>query len=241
VLTGTDLYQDLPDSREAAATLDAATLIAVLQEDAPRLLARRWRDKTRVIFQSATRVATRAKARDRLDCVVVGHLRGEKDPLTLFEAVRLLPQSFPIRIRHYGAPLDAALGSAAARLAAEDPRYRYVGEVPRGLVRAAMATSHLLVHPSVVEGGANVVVEAITCGAAVIASRISGNVGMLGRDYPGYFEARDAAGLARLLVRAGEEPAFLRSLAAACRARRALFTPEAEARAVRELVANLLA
>src|SRR5688572_11343607 len=68
VLTGTDLYQDLPDSREAAGALDSAALIAVLQEDAPRLLAPRWRDKTRVIFQSATRVAPRAKPRDRLDC-----------------------------------------------------------------------------------------------------------------------------------------------------------------------------
>ena len=242
VLTGTDLYRDLPGSAEAVASLDAATRIAVLQDDAPRLLEARWRRKTEVIFQSAPRLdSRRSKPRDRLDCVVVGHLRAEKDPLTLFAAVRQVPASCPIRIRHFGAPLDAELGEAAHALAAEDPRYRYVGAVPHGLVRAAMAASHLLVHPSVVEGGANVVVEAITCGTSVLASRISGNVGMLGSDYPGYFEAGDAAGLADALQRARAEPSFVRELAAACRARRALFTPAAESRAVHRLVAGLLA
>lgn len=241
VLTGTDLYRDLPGSRETAASLDAATRIAVLQDDAPRLLEPRWRRKTDVIFQSAPRVNARRKPRERLDCVVVGHLRAEKDPLTLFEAVRRIPPEVPVRIRHFGAPLEAGLGEAAGRLAQEDARYRYVGAVPRGLVRAAMAGSHLLVHPSVVEGGANVVVEAITCGTSVLASRISGNIGMLGADYPGYFEPRDAAGLAACLVRAWREPEFQRALAAACRARRPLFSPDAEARAVRRLVAGLLA
>lgn len=240
VLTGTDLYADLPGDATAAASLDAATRIAVLQEDAPRLLAPRWRRKTDVIFQSAPRVNAGRKPRERLECVVVGHLRAVKDPLTLFQAMRLLPAGAAIRVRHFGAPLESELGRAARELAAEDSRYRYVGAVPRGLVRAAMAASHLLVHPSVVEGGANVVVEAITCGTSVIASRISGNVGMLGAGYPGYFEPRDAAGLADLLLRAREEPAFLRALGAACRARRPLFSPVAEARAVRRLVASLL-
>ena len=98
----------------------------------------------------------------------------------------------------------------------------------------------MLVHPSVVEGGANVVVEAITSGTPVIASRISGNVGMLGPDYPGYFEPRDAAGLAEALRRALESPQYLRSLRASCRRRRPLFTPAAESRAVHRFVAALL-
>ena len=66
------------------------------------------------------------------------------------------------------------------------------------------------------EGGANVIVEAVTAGTPVVASRIPGNVGMLGRDYRGYFEPGDARGLARLLVRALEEPAFLRGLRVQC-------------------------
>ena len=104
-----------------------------------------------------------------------------------------------------------------------------------------MSRAALLIHPSVVEGGANVVVEAITSGAGVIASRISGNVGMLGARYPGYFEPGDAAGLARLLERAATDAAWRRALVSACRARRHLFHPDAETRAVRALAAGLLA
>jgi putative glycosyltransferase (TIGR04348 family) len=241
VLTGTDLYHDLPGSREAAASLDAADRIAVLQEHARGLLAPEWRRKAEVIFQSASSIRAQPRAKGRLDCVVVGHLRAEKDPRTLFAAMRLLPPSIPIRVRHFGAPLDAELGREAEALERDDPRYRYVGAVPRGLVRAAMARSALLLHPSIVEGGANVVVEAVTCGAAVVASRISGNVGMLGTRYPGYFEPGDAAGLSRLLERAARDASFVSRLDVACRARRALFRPDAEARAVRALARALLA
>ena len=63
------------------------------------------------------------------------------------------------------------------------------------------------------EGGANVVVEAITSGTPVIASRISGNLGMLGDDYPGYFAVGDAADLATVVERACRDRAFLASLA----------------------------
>ena len=241
VLTGTDLYKDLPESREAAASLDAADRVVVLQDDALRLLAAKWRRKAEVIFQSAPLLAKRAKPRGRLDVVVVGHLREEKDPRTLFEAMRHIPRGLPIRIRHIGAPLDAVLGDLARTLEREDPRYRYSGALSHGLARAAMQRAHVLVHPSVVEGGANVIVEAITAGTPVIASRISGNVGMLGRDYPGFFEPRDAQGLAKRLVHALEDPRDLSCLRCACDQRKRLFRPQAEAAAIRALAAGLVA
>ena len=240
VLTGTDLYRDLPDSVEATGALDAADQIVVLQDEAPRLLAPQWRRKTEVIFQSARMLRARSKHKVHLSCVMVGHLRDEKDPLTLFRALARIPAHFPIRVRHIGAPLDPDLGNAARALEQRDARYRYAGPLSHGLTRAAIGGAHVLVHPSVAEGGANVVVEAVTAGTAVIASRISGNVGMLGRDYPGYFEAGDASGLARRLVQAVEDPKYLRELAAGCSRRRPLFSPRVEARAVRRLVESLL-
>ena len=240
VLTGTDLYKDLPGNSAASRSLDLAARIVVLQEDAPRLLTARWRRKCEVIFQSARALRSRAKARGRLDCVVVGHLRAEKDPATLFAAVRLLPSGLAISIRHIGAPLDADLGRAARALQSADPRYRYADGLPRGLARAAMASAHVLVHPSIVEGGANVVAEAVTGGTPVIASRISGNVGMLGADYPGYFEPRDASDLAACLVQAAQGP-YLRAIEAAAAARKRLFAPAAEARAIGRLAEKLVA
>jgi putative glycosyltransferase (TIGR04348 family) len=240
VLTGTDLYEDLPASAEAAGSLDLADRIVVLQEDAPRVLDPRWHRKTEVIFQSASSLARRSKPNDRLNCVMVGHLRAEKDPLTLFRAVDRLPPGLPISIRHIGTALDPRLGEAANALARREPRYRYLGPLPRGLTRASIAAAHILIHPSLVEGGANVIVEAVTGGTAVIASRISGNVGMLGAEYPGYFEPGDESGLAGRLVQALEEAEFRRSLATAAAARKPLFAPRVEARAVRRLAEFLL-
>jgi putative glycosyltransferase (TIGR04348 family) len=241
-LTGTDLYRDLPGSAAAARSLDLARAIVALQDDAPRALAPRWRRKVQVIYQSAHRLAPRDhKPAGRLACVVVGHLRVEKDPLTLFRAVARLEPSLPVTVRHIGAPLDGALATEARRLEARDPRYRYAGALPHGLARAAMKSAHLLVHPSVMEGGANVIVEAVTAGTEVVASEIPGNVGMLGRGYAGYFDPGDASGLAGRLVQACGNPAYLAGLERQCAARRKLFTPEAEARAIRRLVAGLLA
>lgn len=240
VLTGTDLYRDLPESAEAARSLDAADRVVVLQDDALRLLQPRWRQKARVIFQSATPLATRRKANGELRCVAVGHLREEKDPATLYRAVEALSPQLPIRVRHIGAALDAALADDARRLQQRSPIYRYSGALPHGLVRSAIANAHVLVHPSRMEGGANVIVEAIASGTPVIASRISGNVGMLGADYPGFFPVGDARALAGLLVRALQERPFLRSLKAACARRKPLFSPRAERDALRQLVADLL-
>lgn len=241
VLTGTDLYRDLPDSREAAAALDHAGRIVVLQEDALRLLAAPWKRRAQVIFQSATPLATKRKPRGRLDCVVVGHLREEKDPRTLIEAMRGLPAHLPIFVRHIGGPLDASLEAQARALAQADARYRYSGALPHGLARAAIQRAHVLVHPSVIEGGANVVVEAIMSGTPVIASRISGNIGMLGARYPGFFEPRDAAALRACLVRALDDGPWLERLRAECARRKPLFRPQAEARSIRALAAALAA
>jgi len=241
VLTGTDLYGDFAERPETSESLDRADRIVVLQDDAQRSLKPEWRAKSDVIFQSAAPLARQRKPAGRLDCVAVGHLREEKDPRTLFEAVRRLPKEAAIRVRHIGAPLDPALEKAARALARAEPRYRYAGALPHGLARAAIKGAHLLVHPSVVEGGANVIVEAVTAGTPVVASRISGNVGMLGADYPGFFEPRDAGGLAGLLVRALDDPRFLASLARACGRRKPLFQPRAEAAAICGLAARLLA
>ena len=96
VLTGTDLYRDLPaGDADAARSLRLATALVVLQEEAPRALPAEVWAKAHVIVQSAPRYIRRDKATRSVDVVAVGHLRTEKDPLTLMQAVRLLPASSP--------------------------------------------------------------------------------------------------------------------------------------------------
>ena len=159
-------------------------------------------------------------------------MRDEKDPATVFAAWRRLPAQVPASLTIVGAALDPALGRAAEDLAAADPRVRWLGPRPHAWTRQAIKRAHLLIVPSRMEGGANVVVEAVTAGTAVLGSRMSGNVGMLGDDYPGYFPVADAAALADLVTRAVDDAGYLQSLARACARRAPLFAPAAEARAL---------
>ena len=242
-LTGTDLYRDLPAGDAAAlASLAGADRLIVLQDDALRHLPSAFRARARVVYQSARRlVPWPAKSATRLHCLLVAHLRPEKDPATAFAAWRPLPRDVDATLTIVGAALDAGLGRAARELAAADPRVAWLGPRPHAWTRQAIKRAHVLLVPSRMEGGANVVVEAVTSGTPVLGSRMSGNVGMLGDDYPGWFAVGDAAGLAALVARAARDRAFLRGLAARCRARAPLFAPAAEARRLKHVVAEALA
>lgn len=230
VLTGTDLYKDLPaGDADACRSIDDADRLVVLQSDAVRHLPEAVRDKVDVVYQSARPLAAFArKATRRLHCVLVAHLRDEKDPRTVFAAWQRLPPELPATLSVVGAALDPALGDAARALAAADPRVQVLGARPHAWTRQAIRRAHLLIVSSRMEGGANVVVEALTAGTPVLASRISGNLGMLGADYPGYFEVGDVAGLAALVERAHRDRWFLARLDAACRNRASQFVPATE-------------
>jgi glycosyltransferase involved in cell wall biosynthesis len=93
---------------------------------------------------------------------------------------------------------------------------------------------------SAMEGGANVIIEAVTSGVPVLASDIGGNRGMLGEDYLGFFPPGDAPALARLIERSVLDAAFHARLRRQCAARVRLFSPEAERALLLDLVDNLL-
>jgi putative glycosyltransferase (TIGR04348 family) len=239
-LTGTDLYRDVPArDPDALASLALADRLIVLQEDAPSHLPPALRPQADVVFQSARTLRPwPRKARDRLHCVMVAHLRDEKDPQTVFAAWRLLPPELPITLTLIGAALDPTLGAAANELAAADPRVRWLGPRPHAWTRQAIRRAHLLLVPSRLEGGANVVVEAVTAGTPVVGSRVSGNVGMLGGGYAGYFDVGDAGGLAELLQRACTDGAFRDLLQAKCAQRAPRFAPETECEHLATAIAN---
>ena len=175
----------------------------------------------------------------RAKFAAVGHLRDEKDPLTLMRAMHLVGSD--LRLAHVGAALDPALGAEAERTMRTCPNYRWFGALPHGAARRRIARARALVHASRLEGGANVVIEALRSRVPVLASRIDGNVGLLGRDYDGTFAVGDSAGLARLMRRFAADAPFAAHLAAQCAAREPLFRPGAERAAVRDLVFDLLA
>jgi putative glycosyltransferase (TIGR04348 family) len=240
-LTGTDLYRDLPDGNsEARASLELAGALIVLQEDALNYLSAVHRGKATVVLQSARALTPAVKPVTRFNCAMVGHLRAEKDPLTALYAWRFLPAAEPIHLHHIGGMLDPELGAAARAFMRVEPRYRWLGAMAHGATRQAIKRAHVLLVPSLMEGGANVVVEALTAGTPVLGTRMSGNVGMLGAGYPGLFPVGDSAALAALLLRCRHDPAFLREINAWCRRRAPLFSPEHERRTLLRVVDSLL-
>jgi putative glycosyltransferase (TIGR04348 family) len=239
VLTGTDLYRDLPDDAHAQRSLALATRLVVLQDAALDELARELLSKTRVIYQSARPVERQPALQSCFEIVVSGHLRAEKDPFRTAAAAAHLPPSSRIRITHVGRALSAEMESEAHAWMAREPRYRWRGELAHARALRVLARSRAMVISSRMEGGANVVSEALSIGVPVIASDVSGNVGMLARDYPGYYAVGDERALARMLERVEADTGFYTALEAACRARATLVAPAAERAALESLVAEL--
>ena len=248
-LTGTDLYRDIHSDALAQRSLVLAKKLVVLQELGIQSLAAAHRGKAQVIFQSTRSRQTLVKPTRHLRALMVGHLREEKSPQTLFAAARLLKGHPGILIDHIGEPLDAELAQQARATALACPNYRWLGGLPHEATRRRIQAAHLLIHASKMEGGAHVVMEAVCSGTPVLASKIDGNVGMLGASYPGYFELGDAAGLAELLIKIRAQPtgtapapnhSLITQLQAHCAQRAPLFSPTAEQASLVKLVRELL-
>lgn len=240
VLTGTDLYDDLPVDASAQRSVELARRLVALHERAPLALPARWRERCDICFQSTSSLPAWPRTSQRLRAVMVGHLREVKSPRTLWAAAARLRGRRDIVIDHIGAPLDAELGAAAAACALAGSNYRWLGALSHGQTLRRIRAAHVLVHASRAEGGAHVVMEAVCRGTPVLASRIDGNVGMLGADYGGYFAPGDDAALAALLERARDDPAMLPALQAQCDRRAPLFAPERERATLRRIIHQAL-
>lgn len=241
-LTGTDLYRDIAHDPQAQRSLDLAKSLVVLQGLGAKALPPQHQSKARVIYQSTGARQTLPKTTRHLRVVMVGHLREEKDPLTLMAAARLLPPDSGILIDHIGAPLKSALGEAAQTTQAQCPTYRWLGALSHRQTLQHIQRAHLLVHTSRLEGGAHVLMEAMRSGTPVLASRIDGNLGLLGADYTGLFEAGDAQGLVDLLLRCRtgqNQNKLMAHLGHQCALRAPLFEPQAERAALHRWVQDL--
>jgi len=240
-LGGTDVNTYLQtDAETTLASMKMADALVCLHDLAADQLPPALRKKVCVIRQSAKPLPRPRKPSKRsFDICVIGHLRAEKDPFRTALAARLLPAESKARVLHYGkahGPKWARQAEAEMRV---NPRYRWQGEVSAGQVRQAFLRAHLMVLSSLQEGGANVVSEALVAGVPIIASDIPGNIGLLGRDYGGYFRVGDETSLAGQIRRAEDDERFLKSLERQGRALAPMFTPERELAAWQTLLATI--
>jgi putative glycosyltransferase (TIGR04348 family) len=243
-LTGTDVYQDLETSAEAVATIAAADRLVALQPLASTQLATEQRQKVRVLFQSAEPPSPLDTTdtdflAGRFGAGVLAHLRAVKDPLGAARASRHVPARSRLLVAHAGRALDPELGAAAGVEMAVNPRYRWLGELARPRAFGLLACCRLLVVSSRLEGGANVISEALALGIPILTSRIPGSLGILGTDYPGSYPVGDDSALAGLLWRCESDEPFLEELRARCRALRPLVDPQRERSGWQELLAEL--
>ncbi|MCP5110765.1 MAG: glycosyltransferase, partial [bacterium] len=172
VLTGTDIYQDVRRSAKAREAMEAADRLVTFQPLSADEVPEYLRDKVRLVHQSAERTPDPpSHDRNAFVVAVVGHIRSVKDPLRAAMASRKLPKESRIRVVQAGDAEEGEELVGRARLeAARNPRYRYLGSIPRWKVRQQLASSRLLVISSKIEGGANVIYEAAVDYIPIIAS-----------------------------------------------------------------------
>jgi putative glycosyltransferase (TIGR04348 family) len=241
VLTGTDLYRDIRTDRSARRSLEIATRLVGLQKLAFADLPKPFHNKTRIIYQSAEPYNAAAAGRKKrtFRACVIGHLREEKDPLRAALAARRLPPESRIEIVHVGLALDARLEKEARAEASRNPRYRWMGELPHWKTRQILARSDLAVITSRIEGSSNVLSEALASSVPILASKIPGLMGTLGRKFPGYFPVGDTQRLATLLLRSERDAAFYRALSRSCARSSYLVQPKRELAGWRRLLREL--
>ena len=237
-LTGTDLYKFIKTHpKPTLHSIKIAHALVALHGLAYLTIPQVYHKKLSVIYQSAKPIAPqKKKSKYNFDVCVVGHLREEKDPLRAAYAVRTVPGNSRIRIKQYGKAHTHEWGKRARQEMKINSRYRWYGEVPHWQVRKQYASADLMVLSSKMEGGANVISEACVAGLPTVASDIVGSIGLLGKDYPGYYAVGNTGSLRRLLLQVEADNALLHELHEACSSKARLFTYTKEKNGWRELL-----
>ena len=240
IMTGTDLYRDMPSHPEVIQSMQMADAIVVLQSAALDLIPNKLKKKSQLIHQSVKPILRKPLLKRDFLVSVIGHLRAEKDPFCIARSLAFtLPES-NLRTVHLGKAMSSEMRKQALSYSKRLKHYQWLGELSHAKTLQVLSRSHLMVISSIMEGGAHVVSEAIAIGVPVIASDIPGNRGLLGDDYPAYFPVGDANALAKLLQKAETSPTFYQSLVRHIRARQKYTRPASEMRSIAGLVKRLL-
>jgi glycosyltransferase involved in cell wall biosynthesis len=136
--------------------------------------------------------------------------------------------------------MSEEMETIALQATKQHARYTWQGMVSHQATLRTLARSHVMVISSRMEGGAHVVSEAIAAGVPVLASKIAGNCGLLGKDYLGYFPVGNEKTLARLLYRAETDQLFYKRLQKQVKKLQKLVQPGHERSSIQKLVTRLL-
>ncbi len=237
-LTGTDLYRFIHSHpKPTLRSIKLADALISLHDLAHLAIPKQYRKKVNVIYQSAKKIKRLPNKNKRyFDVCVIGHLREEKDPLRTAYAVRKLSDCSRIRVKQFGKAHKFAWAERAKKEMMSNLRYHWYGEVPHWKIRQQYANADVMVLSSKMEGGANVISEACVAGMPALASNIDGSIGLLGKNYPGYYPYGDTKALRSLLLKAENDQSFLNKLTKACKSKAPLFTYAKEKNNLKKLL-----
>jgi glycosyltransferase EpsD len=153
-------------------------------------------------------------ARDAFLIGSIGSLNAVKNhPLTLHMLAALRDQGFSFSGYFFGEGKERAfLESMRSRLRLDGFVLMPGNKRP---IAPWMRVLDLVVHPSQAEGQPLALLQAIACRVPIIASRIEGNVAVLGDQYPGLFDPNSLYEYQALVSRSIREEAFRNTLLAA--------------------------
>lgn len=161
--------------------------------------------------------------------LTVSHLHHAKNLRTLFDAYRLLPpaarRELPLVLVCELSPEDAAKVRIWARERGIEADLRLAGLVKDEELAALYNGATLYVHPSLYEGFGLPVLEAMRCGAAVIAGSASSLPEVVG-DAGVLFDPEDAGALAQAIEELRNDPGRRREQGQRALAQAASFRPE---------------
>jgi len=244
-LTGTDIYQGLEEDPERAKLLlEQADALVLSQQASKRVLPAELHSKCSIIYSSIELPTYLPNIpnlqNDHTHIVIASHIREVKNPLIIPQALSLIPDA-KVKVHLLGDALDIELGEQVKLATTSDSRFVWHGPLDRETTLAWMKAADYTLNTSFQEGGANSIAESICVGTPVLASKIDGNVGFLGDNYPGYFDPYEPESLASLTKQVLGDTQLSEQLQRTCSNRSHLFTRTQEQQGWDNLVTKVCA
>jgi glycosyltransferase involved in cell wall biosynthesis len=142
----------------------------------------------------------------------VAQLHHTKNHEATIAAMGMIGEETPCTCRIFGEGQER--GALEGLISSGNLRERVILEGRKRPIAPWFRALDLFVLPSRWEGQPMAILQALACGIPILASRIEGNVAILGEGHPGLFPPEDHRAYAGLITKAIREPSFRRELLA---------------------------
>ena len=228
-LTGTDLYREQANNNlEFTEALILADALVVGQNASLKSIPADYQSKSHFVPASVLLPPLKkVPPPPSPSLALIGHLRPVKNPFLINMALKEL-DALKLDVFTLGAALEPSMLANVKTWQLADPRFHWLDDIPYAETLSWIQQVDFTLNTSHSEGGSNAVAESIVLGTPVLASKIEGNIGMLGDDYLGYFEPNNPSSLVKLIRRSITNSSFHQTLLQQITELQKNFLPEKE-------------